>query len=159
MRYHPKSFFIVRNAAAFVALLVAGSLLSERGRDFGHATIAPSISASAADVASADTTLPTGQIATDSNDDTAGAARAYEAHQISIDNFTFSPQLLNVPVGATVTWINRDDVPHTVVADDKRFKSAALDTDDKFSCTFTTPGEYPYFCGIHRHMTGKIVVK
>ena len=78
---------------------------------------------------------------------------------VKIDNFTFSPQALTVPVGATITWINDDDVPHTVVDTGKRFKSAALDTDDKFSFTFTTAGEYSYFCGIHTHMTGKIVVK
>jgi plastocyanin len=159
MRYHPKSLFVVRNAAALVALLVTGALLSGCGADSGQAKITPSISASAPDVAGADTALPTDKVAAGSNDDAAVAAEASAAHQISIDNFTFSPQMLNVPAGATVTWINRDDVPHTVVDADKRFKSAALDTDDKFSFTFTTAGEYPYFCGIHTHMTGKIVVK
>ncbi len=81
------------------------------------------------------------------------------ANQVSIDNFTFSPQTLTVSVGASVTWLNRDDVPHSVVSTDKLFKSPPLDTDDKFSFTFTKPGEYPYFCGVHPHMTGKIVVK
>jgi plastocyanin len=159
MRYHPKSLFIVRNAAALVALLVTGSLLSGCGADSGQAKITPSISASAPDVAGAVMALQTDKVAAGSNGDAAVAAEASAAHQISIDNFTFSPQMLNVPVGATVTWINRDDVPHTVVDADKRFKSAALDTDDKFSFTFTTAGEYPYVCGIHTHMTGKIVVK
>jgi plastocyanin len=80
-------------------------------------------------------------------------------NQISIDNFTFSPQTLTVTVGATAVWLNRDDVPHSVVSTDKLFKSELLDTDEKFSFTFTKPGEYSYFCGIHPHMTGKIVVK
>ena len=81
------------------------------------------------------------------------------ANQVSIDNFTFSPQTLTVAVGASVTWLNRDDVPHSVVSTDKLFKSELLDTDEKYSFTFTKPGEYSYFCGIHPHMTGKIVVK
>ena len=159
MRYHPKSLFIVRNAAMLVALLVTESLLTGCGTNSGRATIAPSTSASAAEDAGVDRILPTDQVVADSSDATAGAPEASAARQVSVDNFTFSPQILNVPVGATVTWINRDDVPHTVVDADKRFKSAALDTDDKFSFTFTTAGEYPYFCGIHTHMTGKIVVK
>ena len=103
--------------------------------------------------------LPTDKAAAGSNDAAAGAAEVAAAHQVSIDNFTFSPQMLEAPVGATVTWINRDDVPHTVVDADKHFKSNALDTDDKFSFTFTKAGEYSYFCGIHTHMTGKIIVK
>jgi plastocyanin len=152
MRYHPKPLFNVRNAAALAALLLTGSLLTGCGTDSGHTTIARSTSASAADVAGADPALPTDKVVAGSND-------ASAAQQISIDNFAFSPQTLSVPVGATVTWINCDDVPHTVVDPDKRFKSAALDTDDKFSFTFTTAGEYPYFCGIHTHMTGKVVVK
>ena len=76
-----------------------------------------------------------------------------------IDNFNFSPQALTVPVGATVTWINQDDVPHTVVSEDKRFKSRALDTDERFSFTFNAAGTYDYFCSMHHHMTGKIIVK
>jgi plastocyanin len=80
-------------------------------------------------------------------------------NQVSIDNFTFSPQTLTVSSGATVVWLNRDDVPHSIVSTDKLFKSELLDTDEKFSFTFIKPGEYPYFCGIHPHMTGKIVVK
>ncbi|MFL5297749.1 MAG: cupredoxin family copper-binding protein [Phenylobacterium sp.] len=78
---------------------------------------------------------------------------------VAIDNFTFGPQALSVPVGATVTWVNRDDIPHTVVAVDKAFRSKVLDTDEKFSFTFTKAGTYDYFCSIHPHMTGKVVVK
>jgi plastocyanin len=81
--------------------------------------------------------------------------------QVTIDNFTFTPATLTVNVGTTVTWINRDDIPHTVVSasDPRAFKSSALDTDDKFSFTFTKAGVFPYFCSIHPKMTGKVIVK
>jgi plastocyanin len=78
---------------------------------------------------------------------------------VRIDNFIFTPPSLVVAPGATVTWTNADDSPHTVREKDGKFKSAALDTDDTFSQTFTAPGEYEYFCSIHPYMTGKIVVK
>ena len=78
---------------------------------------------------------------------------------VNIDNFVFGPATVTVPVGATVTWVNRDDIPHTVVAVDKSFKSKVLDTDEKFSFTFAKAGTYDYFCSIHPHMTGKVVVK
>src|SRR5574340_635540 len=78
---------------------------------------------------------------------------------VKIDNFRFVPATLSVPVGTTVTWTNSDDVPHTVVSDDKLFKSKALDTDDKFSFTFTRPGTYNYFCSVHPKMTARIVVQ
>jgi plastocyanin len=79
--------------------------------------------------------------------------------EVKIDNFSFGPQSLTVTVGTKVTWTNRDDIPHNVVADDKSFKSKVLDTDEKFSYTFTKAGNYPYFCGIHPHMTGKVIVQ
>jgi plastocyanin len=78
---------------------------------------------------------------------------------IRIDNFTFSPPMLVVAPGTTVTWTNADDDAHTVVEKDRKFKSAALDTDDTFSQTFTAPGEYEYICTLHPRMVGKIVVK
>jgi plastocyanin len=79
---------------------------------------------------------------------------------VKIDNFTFSPAAITIPVGTTVRWTNADDIPHTVVSDDKTtFKSKALDTDDQFTYTFTKPGTYSYFCSIHPKMTGKIVVQ
>ena len=81
------------------------------------------------------------------------------ASAISIDNFTFAPQTLTVKAGTTVTWTNRDDIPHAVAAVDKGFKSKALDTDDRYSFTFTTPGTFAYFCSLHPHMTGTIVVQ
>lgn len=79
--------------------------------------------------------------------------------EVKIDNFSFGPQTVTVPVGTTVTWTNHDDVPHTVVSTDGVFKSKAQDTDDKFSYTFTKAGTYSYFCSIHPKMTGHIVVQ
>jgi plastocyanin len=78
---------------------------------------------------------------------------------IRIDNFSYPPPTLVVAPGTTVTWTNADDSPHTVREKDGKFKSAALDTDDTFSQTFTAPGEYEYFCSIHPRMVGKVVVK
>ena len=79
---------------------------------------------------------------------------------ISIDNFSFSPSVLTVAVGSTVKWTNHDDIPHNVVSVDNAFpKSKVLDTNDSYSYRFTKLGEYGYFCGIHPHMTGKVVVK
>jgi plastocyanin len=79
--------------------------------------------------------------------------------QIAIDNFSFSPATITVAAGTTITWTNHDDVPHTVTADDKQFNSGAMDTDDRFSRIFSTPGTYSYFCAVHTHMTGRIIVK
>jgi plastocyanin len=81
--------------------------------------------------------------------------------EVTIDNFSFGPKALTVQVGTTVTWTNRDDIPHTVVSTDdlKTFKSKVLDTDEKFSFTFSKAGSYPYFCSIHPKMTGKIIVQ
>jgi plastocyanin len=78
---------------------------------------------------------------------------------VKIDNFSFGPDTLTVPVGTTVTWTNRDDIPHTVVSTEGVFKSKVRDTDEKFSYTFATAGTYPYYCSVHPKMTGKIVVK
>jgi plastocyanin len=90
---------------------------------------------------------------------TASAQQKPETTEVKIDNFSFGPAELTVPVGTTVTWTNGDDIPHTVVSTDKVFKSKVLDTDEKFSFTFTKAGTYPYFCSIHPKMTGKIVVQ
>lgn len=84
------------------------------------------------------------------------AARA-EDTAVHIDNFSFAPNPLDVKVGTTVTWTNRDDIPHTVVCAGK-FRSKTMDTDGTFSFTFTEPGEYKYFCSLHPHMTGSIKV-
>ena len=79
--------------------------------------------------------------------------------EVKIDNFSFTPQRLTVKAGTTVTWINGDDIPHTVASSGKLFKSKTLDTDDTYTFTFTTPGMYEYFCSLHPHMTGTIVVE
>ncbi len=93
----------------------------------------------------------------------AAAFLAVSAHaadtNVIIDQFTFTPQRVTVKAGASVAWINDDDIPHTVASSTKVFKSKALDTSDKFSFTFTTPGVYEYFCSLHPHMTGAIVVE
>jgi amicyanin len=81
------------------------------------------------------------------------------ASAVSIDNFTFNPQKLTVKAGTTVTWTNKDDIPHAIAAVGKEFKSKVLDTDNSFSFAFTTPGSYDYFCSLHPHMTGTIVVE
>jgi plastocyanin len=79
--------------------------------------------------------------------------------EVKIDNFTFTPATLKVPVGTAVTWTNHDDIPHNVVSDDKSIKSKALDTDEKFTFTFAKPGSYAYFCSLHPKMRGTIVVE
>ena len=90
----------------------------------------------------------------------AGFAHPARAEDVTvkIDNFSFGPDQLTVKPGTTVTWINEDDIPHTVVATNKAFRSKALDTDDKFSFTFTTPGSYEYFCSLHPHMKAMVMV-
>jgi plastocyanin len=89
---------------------------------------------------------------------TAGSANAANV-DVTIDNFTFRPQQVTVKAGDTVTWINHDDIPHTVTSKTMLFRSKAIDTDDKFSFTFTTPGTFMYFCSLHPHMTGSVVVE
>ena len=84
-------------------------------------------------------------------------ARA-EDTEVHIDNFVFEPAQLTVKAGTTVTWMNRDDIPHTVVCAVK-FRSKTMDTDDKFSFTFASAGEYKYFCSLHPHMTGMVKVE
>jgi plastocyanin len=88
----------------------------------------------------------------------AASARAAET-EVKVDNFAFAPQRIVVKAGTTVTWTNADDAPHTVASSSKVFKSGALDTEDKFSFTFATPGTYEYFCSLHPHMTGTVVVE
>jgi plastocyanin len=89
----------------------------------------------------------------------ASAQQAPASMEVKIDNFSFGPAAITVAAGTTVTWTNRDDIPHTVVSDDKVFKSKVLDTDEKFSYTFIKPGTYPYFCSVHPKMTGKVIVQ
>jgi plastocyanin len=89
----------------------------------------------------------------------ADSAAPENAALIKIDNFTFRPATLTVTVGTTVTWVNEDDIPHTVVEKDRLFKSKALDTDDRFTYTFSTPGGFEYFCSLHPHMVGTVIVQ
>jgi len=87
------------------------------------------------------------------------AAPVPAAASVQIGNFTFKNQLTTVKIGTTVTWTNADDIPHTVVSKDGVFKSKVLDTGDRFSFTFAKAGQFGYFCSLHPHMTGTIVVK
>jgi plastocyanin len=87
-----------------------------------------------------------------------GQEKSNSNAEVKIDNFSFGPAALTISAGTTVTWINHDDIPHTVVSTENAFKSKVLDTDEKFSYTFAKPGTYPYFCSIHPKMTGKVVV-
>jgi plastocyanin len=96
----------------------------------------------------------------------AGAMLAFAAvaaqgptNVVTVDNFTFSPKDLTVAVGTTVKWVNHDDIPHTVVEKNTTFRSKALDTDDSYSFTFTSAGSFDYFCGLHPHMVGKVIVQ
>ena len=88
-----------------------------------------------------------------------GAAQAAQTIDISAQNFMFSPATITVKAGATVTWVNRDQEPHTIFNDAGLFRSSALDTNDKFSYTFDKPGTYHYVCTIHPRMTGTIIVE
>ena len=83
------------------------------------------------------------------------------AVSVKIENFAFEPRELDIAVGTTVTWQNADDVPHTATSKDdpQVFDSGPLDTDDKFSFTFSKPGKYTYYCKVHPHMTGVVIVK
>ena len=100
-----------------------------------------------------------GTAATGQGNVSAAAQEKPATAEVKIDNFSFGPATLTVPVGASVTWTNRDDIPHTVVSTDGVFKSKVLDTDEKFSFTFSKAGTYPYFCSIHPKMTGKVIVQ
>ena len=86
-------------------------------------------------------------------------AEAASGTEVRVDNFTFAPDTLTVPVNSTVTWVNKDDIPHVIASNDGVFKSKALDTDQKYSYTFTKAGSYAYYCSIHPKMVGKIVVQ
>ena len=87
------------------------------------------------------------------------AAPAPAAAAVAIGNFTFKAPIVTVKPGTTVTWTNGDDIPHTVVSKNGLFKSKVLDTGDRFSFTFAKPGQFGYFCSLHPHMTGTVIVK
>ena len=87
-----------------------------------------------------------------------GALAASGETHLTIDNFTFKPDAITVPVGTKIVWENNDDIPHSIVETTGKFHSPALDTEDKFSFIFDKAGSYEYFCGLHPHMKGKVVV-
>jgi plastocyanin len=115
----------------------------------------PSVAPNTASGAAA-TSIPkagaTGPVSTEAN-------QKADQNQVVIENFAFKPATLTVKVGVKVTWVNRDDVPHTANDTENRFKSGTLDTDGEFSYSFTKPGTYNYFCALHPKMTGQIIVK
>jgi plastocyanin len=87
------------------------------------------------------------------------AQAAHGVQRVVVDNFSFAPGAITVPVGTTVTWTNHDDIPHNVVSPEQKFKSPVLDTDGVFSHTFDVAGTYKYYCSIHPRMTGQVVVR
>lgn len=89
----------------------------------------------------------------------ANAPPTGSAVDIRIDNFTFNPPEIIVSAGTTITWTNGDDIPHTVMAVNKAFRSKVMDSEQTFSFSFSAPGTYEYFCSLHPHMTGKVIVK
>jgi plastocyanin len=109
----------------------------------------------------ADRTVPAAAAPATMKTEMAKPTVATADNRVVIDNFTYSPAELTVPVGAKVTWTNRDDVPHTVTSPEKPrlLDSGTLDTDQSFSHIFPAPGTYEYFCTVHPKMTGKIIVK
>jgi plastocyanin len=89
----------------------------------------------------------------------AASAGATESVVVSIKDFAFVPAVVKIKPGQTITWINSDQEPHAVAANDKTYRSPTLDTGEKFSRAYATAGEFEYFCSLHPHMTGKIVVE
>ena len=88
-----------------------------------------------------------------------GGPRNAASAEITIDNFSFTPQTLTVKVGTKITGTTRDDIPHAVMSENAEFHSKAMDTDDSFSFTPTKAGTYSYFCSLHPKMTAKVVVE
>jgi plastocyanin len=145
-------FRLMNLYAAFVVLLVTSAIAA--------ATLIRPAEAAATP---ADTDLPhvTAAVVEPAADSASASIKSSKQLMVAIDNFKFTPSALSVSVGDTITWVNRDDVPHTATSKDDpaAFDSKALDTDDKFSFTFTKPGTYKYYCKVHTHMTGSITVK
>ena len=86
-------------------------------------------------------------------------ATAHAETTVTIQKFAFAPQEITVAPGTKVTWINKDETPHTISAKDKTFVSKAMDTDDKYEFTFANPGDFSYFCTLHPFMTGTVHVR
>jgi plastocyanin len=90
----------------------------------------------------------------------ASSTKSAKSYQVGIQNFAFEPKTITVPAGATVIWTNKDEEPHTVTSAGTGFTSSkALDTDDTYKVTFPKPGTYTYYCTIHPHMVGTIIVQ
>jgi plastocyanin len=87
-----------------------------------------------------------------------GAARADDATEIKIDNFVFNPATVTVKRGATVRWVNHDDIPHSVLFPALKLRSKVMDTDEAFTHAFEQAGSFDYVCGLHPHMKGKLIV-
>jgi plastocyanin len=147
MWYQLPKTMTVKAMWLLTVLSLAGCGVSSAGTSYkgGAAETATESSVSSSAISDADT----------------GTAPSSASNEVSIDNFKFSPRTLTVAVGTKVTWVNRDDVPHTATSTKKPkvFDSKTLDTDDKFSYVFKTTGTYEYFCAVHPHMKGQIVVK
>jgi plastocyanin len=139
---------IIGSAAISAALIVSGCQSARMG---GSAGGDPAFLRGDAD--------PRAEATKASQQTAAPTKIAEQTQKVAIDNFSFSPAEVTIPAGSTVVWVNRDDVPHTVVSNTKTFSSKALDTDDQYSHVFATAGTYPYYCSVHPHMTGQIIVK
>jgi plastocyanin len=131
-------------AHLFVAKLLRRIKLMMKQRYFGGATVALLLALAAA------CTLHPAR---------AKGADAKTPTEVRVDNFTFNPDTITVPVNSTVTWVNKDDIPHVIASTDRVFKSKALDTEDKYSYMFAKAGTYEYYCSIHPKMVGKVVVQ
>jgi plastocyanin len=146
---------------SLLSLFLATCNLSTGGTNDGSeganipARSAPSVSPNAVNVTAVRSTREAGANVSVPAEESPKAAQ----NQIVIENFAFKPATLTIKPGTKVTWVNRDDVPHTANETDNRFKSGTLDTDGEFSFSFTTAGTYNYFCALHPKMTGQIIVK
>ena len=136
----------IRSAIPLTALLAAGCAT---GSQASSAAAPPSPVSPAALTTVVPSTTPVA----------AGQAATANGPQVTIDNFNFTPATITVPAGATVTWSNHDDTPHTVTASDNSFGSAAILPNAQFTYTFSAPGTYNYFCSIHPFMTAKVIVQ
>lgn len=88
------------------------------------------------------------------------AAGAAQTAEVAIRNYEFEPAELNVKVGTTVTWTNRETrVSHSIrFPGPGGFESGRVFPDESWQHTFTTPGTYTYSCGPHPEMHGTIIV-
>ena len=145
--------FLARAAKLGASASALGALLAACG---GNGSAAPSVGIVTQPPATA---MPSMTMSLSTASSAPVASPVSGTTQVMIQNFAFTPQALRVPLGAEVTWINADDVPHTVTAQDKQYTSAALDTNDRYVHTFSAPGVYVYYCAIHPIMTGQIIVQ